>query len=241
MELARLLSGMTVSILIAYSLPWARKKWWRTLLATLSYGAYTVAPIIFTWKAAALLATSTVVALYLARVAQKDKNTQAPPAGSISNFKLFARPMVCLVIILALTALIVNAETAVSSIHSAALDNKAALIISGALFSTFIGGEFVTHLLRPFTEALGSESDSNIKALKGAGALIGWLERSLIFGFVIAGKPEGAALVVAVKALARFPELKEDKKGFIEYFLIGTMSSLAVAVGIGWWVRTIIT
>ncbi len=241
MELARLLSGMTVSILIAYSLPWARKKWWRALLASLLYGLYTVTPIIWTWKAALLVGSSTVASIYLARLAQRDKNTQAPTTGSASNIKLVVIPALFLAAGLTLTALVADAGKSLAGIHTALLNDKAAVVISGAIFATFIGGEIVTHLLRPFTEALGSEEDSNIKALKGAGALIGWLERGLIFSFVAAGKPEGAAVVVAVKALARFPEVKEDKKRFIEYFLIGTMSSLAVAVGIGWWVRVLIT
>jgi hypothetical protein len=62
----------------------------------------------------------------------------------------------------------------------------------------------------------------------GAGRAIGWLERSLVFAFVLAGVPEAAAIVFAAKSIARFASL--DQRPFAEYYLIGSLASVAVAV-----------
>jgi hypothetical protein len=62
------------------------------------------------------------------------------------------------------------------------------------------------------------------------GAWIGALERLALFGTVVAGWPEGIVAIVAVKAFARYPELKTGQAtGAIERFIIGTFSSLGWA------------
>lgn len=70
------------------------------------------------------------------------------------------------------------------------------------------------------------------------GRLLGPMERLLILGFGAAGYVEAAAVVVAAKGLLRFPELQAaawDKPRAVdevtEYFLIGTFTSLLVALG----------
>lgn len=63
-----------------------------------------------------------------------------------------------------------------------------------------------------------------------AGYLIGTLERWIILVFGLAGRWESVALVVGVKSIARFEELKQ--RAFAEYFLIGTLSSVLVAIGL---------
>ena len=68
------------------------------------------------------------------------------------------------------------------------------------------------------------------------GAWIGALERLALLGTMLAGWPEGIVGIVAVKAFARYPELKTGQAtGAIERFIIGTFASLgwaAVCAGI---------
>ncbi|MCW2810316.1 MAG: hypothetical protein JWP61_774 [Friedmanniella sp.] len=62
------------------------------------------------------------------------------------------------------------------------------------------------------------------------GAWIGSLERLALLGILLAGWPEGLAAIVAVKAFARYPELKSGQAtGAIERFIIGTFTSLGCA------------
>lgn len=66
------------------------------------------------------------------------------------------------------------------------------------------------------------------------GRVIGPLERLLIVGFVVAGQPTTAALVVTAKSLLRYPELRShddvDVHAVTEYVLIGSLMSWALAL-----------
>jgi len=70
------------------------------------------------------------------------------------------------------------------------------------------------------------------------GRIIGPLERLMIVGFVVAGSPTTAALVVTAKSLLRYPELKahDDGDGALdihavtEYVLIGSLLSWSFAL-----------
>jgi hypothetical protein len=62
------------------------------------------------------------------------------------------------------------------------------------------------------------------------GSLIGTLERWIILLLGLAGRWESVALVVAAKSIARFEELKE--RAFAEYFLVGTLTSVLIAMGL---------
>jgi hypothetical protein len=60
------------------------------------------------------------------------------------------------------------------------------------------------------------------------GATIGALERLLIVVFVLTRTEAAIGFVVAAKTLARFKQL--DDRGFAEYYLLGTLASVAVAL-----------
>jgi hypothetical protein len=59
------------------------------------------------------------------------------------------------------------------------------------------------------------------------GEAIGILERLLIVTFVLVGAEAAIGLVIAAKTLARFKQL--DDRDFAEYYLLGTLASVAVA------------
>jgi len=59
------------------------------------------------------------------------------------------------------------------------------------------------------------------------GEAIGIIERLLIVTFVLAGAEAAIGLVIAAKTLARFKQL--DDRDFAEYYLLGTLASVAVA------------
>jgi hypothetical protein len=60
------------------------------------------------------------------------------------------------------------------------------------------------------------------------GATIGALERLLIVVFVLVGAEAAVGFVIAAKTIARFKQL--DDRGFAEYYLLGTLASVAVAI-----------
>jgi hypothetical protein len=69
------------------------------------------------------------------------------------------------------------------------------------------------------------------------GRAIGWLERLATYATLLAFFPVGIAAIVAVKGLARYPDLKASD-GTAERFILGTLASLlfaAAAAGVAHW------
>jgi hypothetical protein len=60
------------------------------------------------------------------------------------------------------------------------------------------------------------------------GATIGALERLLVVAFILANAEVAVGFVIAAKTIARFKQL--DDRGFAEYYLLGTLASVSVAI-----------
>ena len=78
-----------------------------------------------------------------------------------------------------------------------------------------------------------STGEDPVEPLRG-GLTIGVLERVAVAVSILAGWPEGIAIVLAVKGLARYPELRESHAS--EQFIIGTFASVLwalAAAGVG--------
>lgn len=111
---------------------------------------------------------------------------------------------------------------------------KLYLYLSMYVAVTFGGGYFVQKVTRYFMRQIDQNLAAEKPGLPSAGKYIGWLERSLVLTFIVAGYPEGIGLLLAAKALVRYPEIKNDTKGhFAEYFLIGTLTSVTLALVAG--------
>jgi hypothetical protein len=99
------------------------------------------------------------------------------------------------------------------------------VLLAGAL--AVAGGGPVT--ARVFTlvdrEDTGSSLDRAGRVLRG-GAWIGALERAAIYATLVASWPEGLAVVLALKGLGRYPELRAEGEGTAERFIIGTFTSV---------------
>lgn len=92
----------------------------------------------------------------------------------------------------------------------------------------FAGGYLIRHLTLSILPGTEPESAESPKELVNAGLYIGWLERFLVLSAVIMQSPALVGLILTGKSIARFPELKEEH--FAEYFLIGTLLSVSIAV-----------
>ena len=111
------------------------------------------------------------------------------------------------------------------------------LLLAGALALT--GGGPLTTSVLALADRRSTHAQSTQKAgevLRG-GALIGALERLAIYASLVAGWPEGIAVVLAIKGLARYPELRSPDQpasvtpqAVAERFIIGTFTSVLWAV-----------
>lgn len=77
----------------------------------------------------------------------------------------------------------------------------------------------------------GTMNPAAVEILRG-GAWLGVLERLAITGALLAGYPYGIAVVVAIKGLGRYAELR-DQPIASERFVVGTLASLIWSVATG--------
>ena len=135
-----------------------------------------------------------------------------------------------------------------------AITLKALVVIAIGLVAVLVGSPVVTAVFRradPPPAGTGSGGDqepadpdadapgirSAASTLRG-GRWIGMLERLAVYAAILTGFPEGIAVVLAIKGLARYPELKATSSGAAERFIIGTFASVlfaAACAGLAWW------
>lgn len=115
------------------------------------------------------------------------------------------------------------------------------LILAAYIGIIFGGGFLVQKISQFFLQTIEASLKDFKPGLPKAGLYIGWVERFLVLTFIVAGFEEGVGFLLGVKALARFPEIKEDQKGhFAEYFLVGTLTSVGLAFIGGFVVKAIL-
>lgn len=138
-----------------------------------------------------------------------------------------------------LVALVAGASAHALLVENAAVEGRwgqAIVLALTAAVAVASGGPVTTQLFR-LVDSQGAGPHAGPGSVRQAGtilrggALIGALERAGVYGSLVAGWPEGLAVVLAVKGLGRYPELRnEDESGVAERFIIGTFSSVLWAV-----------
>ncbi len=105
-------------------------------------------------------------------------------------------------------------------------------LVALAGLAAIAGGGPLTALVFDLVDRREPPADSLGQAghvLRG-GAWIGALERAAVYATLVAGWPEGLAVVLALKGLGRYPELRAGddgvRTGAAERFIIGTFTSV---------------
>lgn len=93
----------------------------------------------------------------------------------------------------------------------------------------FGGGYLIRDLTSSLAEGVKSQtSHKGSEQLQNAGLYIGWLERFLVLTALLLQSPATVGLILTAKSIARYPEFKSER--FAEYFLIGTLLSISIAI-----------
>jgi hypothetical protein len=112
------------------------------------------------------------------------------------------------------------------------------ILVAIAGLLAVVGGGPITTRIFAFVDsseaATAAPDDESLDRAGGAGdvlrggAWIGALERLAVFAGLAAGFPEGVAIVLALKGVGRFPDLRHDqgRAGTTERFIIGTFTSV---------------
>lgn len=109
------------------------------------------------------------------------------------------------------------------------------IIATGVLFLLMPSSLIIKTILSKWTPATAFKTDKiETPSLLHAGMMIGYLERILVFIFIINGQWSAIGFLVTAKSVFRFSDLKlgQDRK-LTEYILIGTLLSFGIAIVIG--------
>jgi hypothetical protein len=126
--------------------------------------------------------------------------------------------------------------------RAAETDPDTALLVLGGLLVQLSTGNVVVRLVLAATDTVNParpDRDASVR-LKG-GRLLGPMERLVILGLGLGGHVTAASLVIAAKALIRWPELQSFRGGnggsegptideVTEYFLVGSFVSWLVSL-----------
>ena len=117
------------------------------------------------------------------------------------------------------------------------------LVAAGYVFNGSGGTMVVRKLLERYPQFLPATPAENQTAggkldCYAMGRTIGCLERYLIYTLVLLGQWGALGFVLAAKSIARFKEF--ENQAFADYYLIGTLASVLVAVATGLVVRSVI-
>jgi hypothetical protein len=149
-------------------------------------------------------------------------------AGGWARFGQKIWPPIALAL-LAAAGLLAGASDQISTDGPATATLLAVLAGAAAVFG---GGPLTTRVFSA-VDAQAPSPGPGPDPLEAAGAVlrggawIGVLERGAVFASLAVGMPEGVAVVLALKGLGRYPELRnpEDSPGAAERFIIGTFTS----------------
>lgn len=105
-------------------------------------------------------------------------------------------------------------------------------LAAGAVIVVRVGSMVMNLALAPYLAIIrdreGEDALPDSRGFKRGGQTIGYLERALIFVFILAGQPGAVGFLVAAKAFLRFGEIKDPTNRLeAEYIIIGTLGSFA--------------
>lgn len=138
------------------------------------------------------------------------------------------------------TAAVVVATTALavaalgSAVSPPAGGSVRAVVVTLVVVVAAVGGVALVPLVFDMVEVEhaegrpGPDDDPDRSRPLRGGRVIGVFERIAVVGALVAGWPAGIAVVLAVKGLARYPEIRDQQAG--EQFIIGTFASVLWAV-----------
>lgn len=191
--------------------------------------------------AAVILLVLTAVTPVLPAALRHRRARRDPAGGDATTRTVDAAAAVLLVVLAAVTA------AAAARAGDPVRGPVAGLVLCATVAAAVGGGGFVVRAVLAAGGVNGSggvhahpvdneagDPGADTQPLRG-GRVIGYLERTAVAVTLLIGWPEGLAVILAVKSLARYPELRAPHAS--EQFIMGTFASVLWAsalAGIGY-------
>jgi hypothetical protein len=159
------------------------------------------------------------------------------PSGSPARQPLLARPALLVVIVAAVTGG-TGIVALLAGLASPLVGGWTWLAYAVAVFAAFACGGPLTSCLLSLADASSRPGTPRVqRTILHGGSWIGALERLTMTASILSGFSAGIAVIVAIKGLGRYPDLKAGQgSGAAERFIIGTFASLgwaAACAGVG--------
>jgi len=129
------------------------------------------------------------------------------------------------ILILAAVAFSVNGRGSYVSIWSSFSEYAETLYLALLIIFITVPASIIFKKMFKKYQPITSSSES----VKGAGEIIGFLERILTAVFFIMGEFTAVGFIIAAKSIARYDKISKDV-AFAEYYLIGTLYSILITV-----------
>jgi hypothetical protein len=145
------------------------------------------------------------------------------------NWQIFLLDQLFHVLVLAATACVLtrSALQALLSGLNPPPDTRIHILEAAIIYIAVVFGG--GYLIRYLTLDIAPKTTTKDHAhLENAGLYVGWIERLLVITAILVQSPALVGLILTGKSIARFPEFKEAR--FAEYFLIGTLLSIALSI-----------
>ena len=123
---------------------------------------------------------------------------------------------------------------------------RLAFVVAGYCTAALLGSVVIGLWVAPFQEQLHAAREKNdaialLSGFENGGKMIGVLERSLIYIFILVNEPAAIGFLIAAKSILRFGEIKDsDNRKEAEYIIIGTFMSFLFAILVGYLTRYIL-
>ncbi len=119
-------------------------------------------------------------------------------------------------------------------------DVTAAILIGlASLIAIIPMGSIATGMaISKFGDAIKSTDEVEDGGMRGAGTVIGWMERVLVYVLVLSGSFAAVGFIITAKSVLRFGDVRSSERMTSEYVIIGTLISftwaLVVALAAKW-------
>lgn len=213
------------------------------VLSVAALALFTTAPL---WRSPTILALALLTSGHLALDIGKSMLIKWRPSLNGAAIYLVDQALHVLIVGVA-TLIVVQILPPLDALWTWWLDIREIILVTAVVVAAtvFPAGYLIRFLLAPWSKRLTARRDNDatgdgdIDGLANAGLYLGWLERALLVAAFTAGSLTAVGLIIAAKSVARFPEFKN--RAFAEYFLMGTLLSVAIAWIGGWVLRVALT
>ncbi|MFJ2130865.1 hypothetical protein ACIOHO_08155 [Streptomyces sp. NPDC087849] len=237
MELGRTSIGLISAVSVPAALGWLKKDPWWGVLFTLLYAGVVILPESRDIHAWLVLLGVTLISVFGA-VFNRPWTSLSIDFSWLPAMSPVRYAAVAGVVASSFLLTYIGWGAGLDHLREVVVDDDRFMVTASGLLLAVFGFQFlISFAVDPLVNKIDAEIAAgrllaSVRKFVEVGSHVGWIERLILFSFLVSGSPEAAALVVTAKSFARAPEVREGGRLIGDYYLIGTLVSVAAALGV---------